>query len=182
MRWPISKHAPTAKSSASKSEYFFTFLRLPVLRHTSMNQTSYHSSARQRGTWKWGGDEKGSAAETFSRKVSWAQRESLEISPQAKMPQMRFLKMRKCANIFVGTIQRRFGRRTCRWRAGSMSPHLSVKLINLYFASHILIFSAYLAWTKIQVMSFFFSFLNFSACLLIALPWTSLIRHIVFLL
>ena len=38
--------------------------------------------------------------------------------------------------IFVGTIQRRFGRRTCRWRAGSMSPRLSVKLIKtLYFAS-----------------------------------------------
>ena len=34
----------------------------------------------------------------------------------------------------VGTIQHRFGRRTCRWRAGSMSPRLSVKLIIVYFA------------------------------------------------
>ena len=37
----------------------------------------------------------------------------------------------KSANIFVGTIQRRFGKTTCRWRAGSMSPRLSVKLINV---------------------------------------------------
>lgn len=83
-----------------------------------------------------------------------------------------FLKMRKCANIFVGTIQRRFGRRTCRWRAGSMSPHLSVKLINLYFASHILTFFFYLASTSnaFQVLSFFFSFLNFLACLVLAPP------------
>ena len=43
--------------------------------------------------------------------------------------------------IFVGTIQRRFGRRTCRWRAGSMSPRLSVKLIKtLYFASSFSLF------------------------------------------
>ena len=37
----------------------------------------------------------------------------------------------KSANIFVGTIQRRFGKTTCRWRAGSMSPRLSVKLISV---------------------------------------------------
>ena len=62
-------------------KYFSAFS--PVLHRTSMIQTSYHSSARQRGTWK-SGDEKGSAAETFSRKVSWTRRESLEIIPRQK--------------------------------------------------------------------------------------------------
>ena len=96
--WPFSKYAPTSNISASESEYFLAFPPSPVLHHTSMNQISYHSSARQRGTWKWREDEKGSADETFSRKVSF----SAEGAPWNQPPGKNATNMIwKCKNVQI---------------------------------------------------------------------------------
>ena len=72
----MSENMPQSKYFG---KYRYLGIASPAWHRRSTTQTSYHSSAHQRETWK-SEDEKGSRPppdETFSGKVSWA--ESLEI-------------------------------------------------------------------------------------------------------
>ena len=126
-----------------QSKYFGKYRYLgtasPAWHRRSTTQTSYHSSAHQRETWK-SEDEKGSRLTKLSREKlverrAWKLSElkkGKEIFPHISEYNTIF------ANILAGTIQRRFGRRTCRWPVGSMSPRLRVQLINRHLPNHLL--------------------------------------------
>ena len=145
-----------------QSKYFGKYRYLgtssPASHRRSTTQTSYHSSAHQRETWK-SRDEKGSRLTKLSRE-KLVERRAWKLSELKKREREYFHIFEQeyitifsnilagtiqifqleyniiFANILAGTIQRRFGRRTCRWPVGSMSPRLRVQLINRHLPNH----------------------------------------------